>query len=51
MDSHVECFPGNLGDYNGEQGERFNRNIKVMEQRYQASKQAFKLRLHKLFID
>ena len=35
MDSHVEYFPENLGNYSQEQGERFHQDIKVMEQRYQ----------------
>ena len=34
MDSHVEYFPENLGDYSEEQGERFHQDIKIMEQRY-----------------
>ena len=35
MDSHVEYFPENLGDYSEEQVKRFHQDIKVMEQRYQ----------------
>ena len=35
MDSHVEYFLENLGDYSEEQGEKFHQDIKVMEQRYQ----------------
>ena len=35
MDSHAKYFPENLGVYSEEQGERFNRYIKVMEQRNQ----------------
>ena len=35
MDSHVEYFPEILGDYSEEQGERFDQDIKEMEQRYQ----------------
>ena len=35
VDSHVEYFPANLGDYSEGQGERFHEDIKVMEQRYQ----------------
>ena len=31
MDSHLEYFPENLGDYNEEQGERFHQDIKVMQ--------------------
>ena len=30
MDSHVEYFPENLGNYSEEQGERFHQDIKVM---------------------
>ena len=35
MDSHDDYFPENLGDYSEEQGEGFNHDIKVMQQRYQ----------------
>ena len=35
IDSHVEYFPENLGNYSEEQGERFHQDIKVMDQRYQ----------------
>lgn len=35
LDSHVDYFPGNLGDYSKEQGERFHQDIKEMERRYQ----------------
>ena len=35
MDSHVEYFPENLGDYSEEQGQRLHQAIKVMQQRYQ----------------
>ena len=35
MDSHIEYFSENLGDYSKEQDERFHLYIKVMEQRYQ----------------
>ena len=35
MDSDVEYFPENLGDYGEEQSERFNQDIKVMDQRCQ----------------
>ena len=34
MDSHFQYFPENPGDYNKEQGERFNQDIKVVEERY-----------------
>ena len=34
MDSQVEYFPENLGDYIEEHGESFHQDIKVMEQRY-----------------
>ncbi len=33
--SHLDRFPGNLGDYSEEQGERFHQDIKTMEERYQ----------------
>lgn len=35
LDSHIDRFPDNLGDYSEEQGERFHQDIKVMEERYQ----------------
>ena len=35
LDSHLEYFPENLGDYSEEQGERFHQDIKEMERRYQ----------------
>ena len=35
LDNHLERFPGNLGDFSEEQGERFHQDIKVMEERYQ----------------
>ncbi|KYQ49069.1 hypothetical protein ALC60_11871 [Trachymyrmex zeteki] len=35
LDSHLDTFPENLGDFSEEQGERFHQDIKVMETRYQ----------------
>ena len=35
LDSHLDFFPDNLGDYSEEQGERFHQDIKTMETRYQ----------------
>ena len=35
LDSNLDRFPDNVGDYSEEQGERFHQDIKVMEQRYQ----------------
>ena len=35
LDSHIDYFPENLGDYSEEQGERFHQDIKEMEFRYQ----------------
>lgn len=35
LDSHIDDFPDNLGDYSEEQGERFHQDIKVIENRYQ----------------
>lgn len=35
LDSHLDKFPENLGDYSEEQGERFHQDIKEMERRYQ----------------
>ena len=33
--SHLDYFPGNLGDVSEEQGERFHHDIRTMEERYQ----------------
>ena len=33
--SHLDYFSDNLGDASEEQGERFNQNIRTMEERYQ----------------
>ena len=33
--SHLDCFLTYLGDYRGEQGERFHQDFKTMEERYQ----------------
>ncbi|CAL1671987.1 unnamed protein product [Lasius platythorax] len=35
LDSHLDWFPQNLGDYSKEQGERFHQDIREMERRYQ----------------
>ena len=35
MNSHLDYFPSNLGDFSEEQGERFHQDISVMENRYQ----------------
>ena len=35
LDSHLDKFPENLGDYSDEQGERFHQDIKVMEEKCQ----------------
>ncbi|GBL81342.1 hypothetical protein AVEN_143651-1 [Araneus ventricosus] len=35
LDSHLDCFPENLGAVSEEQGERFHQDIKEMERRYQ----------------
>ena len=35
LDSHLDYFPENLGDYSEEQGERFHQDLKEMERRYQ----------------
>jgi hypothetical protein len=35
LDSHLDNFPQNLGDYSEEQGERFHQDMKEMERRYQ----------------
>ena len=33
--SHLDYFPGNLGDVSEEQGERFHQDINTIEERYQ----------------
>ena len=35
LNSHIDYFAKNLADYSEEQGERFHRDIKEMERRYQ----------------
>ena len=35
LDSHIDYFNINLGNYSEEQGERFHQDIKEMERRYQ----------------
>ena len=35
LNSHLDYFPGNCGDYSEEQGERFHQDIRMMEERYQ----------------
>ncbi|GBN89307.1 hypothetical protein AVEN_99336-1 [Araneus ventricosus] len=35
LDSHMDCFPENLGAVSEEQGERFHQDIKEIERRYQ----------------
>jgi hypothetical protein len=35
LNSHLDCFPENLGAVSDEQGERFHQVIKEMETRYQ----------------
>ena len=35
LNSHLDYFPKNCGDYSEEQGERFHRDIRMMEERYQ----------------
>ena len=37
LETHVEYFPSYLGDYSEEHGERFHKDIKVMEKRYQGN--------------
>ena len=34
LQSHLDRFPENLGDFSEEQGKRFHQDIKVMEERY-----------------
>lgn len=35
LDSHIDEFPKNLGDFSEEQGERFHQDIKEIERRHQ----------------
>jgi hypothetical protein len=35
LNSHLDYFPDNCGNYSEEQGERFHQDITIMEQRYQ----------------
>lgn len=35
LDSHLDRYLDNIGDYSEEQGERFHQDMKVMEQCYQ----------------
>ena len=35
LHNHLDQFPENLGDVSNEQGERFQQDIKAMEERYQ----------------
>ena len=35
MNSHLDYFPENLSDSSEDQGERFHRNLKEMDRRYQ----------------
>ncbi|KDR09212.1 hypothetical protein L798_01096 [Zootermopsis nevadensis] len=35
LHSHLDFFPGNVGDVSDEQGERFHQDIQTMEERYQ----------------
>ena len=36
LHSHLSEFPANLGNVSEEQGERFHKDVKVMEERYQS---------------
>ena len=35
LDSHLDRFPENLGDFSEERGKRFHQDIKIIEKRYQ----------------
>ena len=35
LNSHLDYFPDDCGNYSEEQGERFHQDIAIMEQRYQ----------------
>ncbi|GBO46837.1 hypothetical protein AVEN_150301-1 [Araneus ventricosus] len=37
LDSHLDCFPEDLGAVSEEQGERFHQDVKEMERRYQGN--------------
>ena len=36
LNSHLDYFPENCGDYSEEQGECFHRDIRIMEKQYQS---------------
>ena len=35
LNSHLDYFPDNCGNFSEKQGERFHQDIRVMEERYQ----------------
>ena len=35
LDSYLDKFPDNCGDFSDKQGERFHQDLKIMEDRYQ----------------
>ena len=35
LDSHLDKFPDNFGDFSNKQRERFHQELKIMEDRYQ----------------
>ena len=35
LNSHLDFFPENCGDYSEKQGKRFHQDIRTMEERYQ----------------
>ena len=43
LNSHLDFFPNNLGDFSEEQGERFHQDIKDVEKRYQGRWDKFML--------
>ncbi|KDR09424.1 hypothetical protein L798_00642, partial [Zootermopsis nevadensis] len=34
LHSHLDFFPGNLGDVSDEQGDRFHQDMRTLEERY-----------------
>lgn len=43
LDDHLDFFPDNCGDYSDEQGERFHKDIAVIEQRFKGKNSAHML--------
>lgn len=43
LDSHLDFFPSNLGDFSDEHGERFHQDLAVIENRYRGKNTAHML--------